>query len=234
VLVAELSVAAGVVAVADAGCLSALYSTLCAESVASKATAQAAQGTTPDPWSLPTSTFPDPERTTLSSPDGLYVLSNSPCERCTDGVSYSLFLLDTVSRHKTLLITYERGVNVLWSPSSKALIINVFDVADDSESILFVLSPQFKRVDLGQGLMKVSLSNSERYKLSHAYPVFKYATGWLGPDTLLFKVQGFGEAGPGGYKDPFAGVYVYRIGGSFRLKDWVEPHAHHAASTSLK
>jgi hypothetical protein len=105
-------------------------------------------------------------------------------------------------------------VNVLWSPSSEALVVNDIYASDDSRSMLFVLTPEVHLTNLGELLLGARIPAKERELMQDGYPVFKFVTRWLDSESLLFKVSGYAEVDEKGFKDPFTFVYLYRLEGS--------------------
>jgi len=168
-----------------------------------------------DPWSKPLPTFPSGPQATLPSPDRRYELQNVDSD--TQEPAHSIFLLDRKTGQRTLLYQYGRWVNVLWSPSSSAIVVNDFFGSDDSTSVLILVSPRLKRLNLWKLLLKSKAVTSKMRRDFQGYPVFKCAVGWFSADRLVFRVAGFREAGPTGFKNPFAYSFSYQLGATFVL-----------------
>ncbi len=170
-----------------------------------------------DPWEqLPHVSFPG-SRNRLASPNRHYLLENVDCDDCDSATTYphTIYLIDTKRHARRMLYHYGRWVNVLWSPSSQAVAINDFCAADDSRSVLFVLGPRLKRIDLSKTLLMTLRPGTDYHLLSGGYPVFKFVVRWLDSRSLLFKATGFAEAGSSGFKRPFTLIYAYRVQDSF-------------------
>jgi len=75
----------------------------------------------------------------------------------------------------TPLYKYQRWVRVLWSASSKAVIVNDYGGSDYSLCILFLLSPGLKKIDLGARLLASSRMGPEATKFGLDDHVYIYA-----------------------------------------------------------
>src|SRR5271154_5578188 len=91
------------------------------------------------------------------TPNGRYVVKNDyrDPKNCGDQAPpcTTLDLVDMRTGKSTPLYKYQRWVRVLWSASSKAVIVNDYGGSDYSLCILFLLSPGLKKIDLGARLL---------------------------------------------------------------------------------
>ncbi len=81
------------------------------------------------------------------SPDGRFVVKNVDDPQNPQS-PHSIFLTDMQSGQRTLLYSYPRKVDLLWSPASDALAINDWDARDESQCVVFLLTPRRERLDL--------------------------------------------------------------------------------------
>jgi hypothetical protein len=177
--------------------------------------AEAGDGWQPPSGSLYLNAHPDG----VKSPNGRYVVKNDYRDRQSCGGQtppcISVDLVDTRTGKSTLLYKYGRWVRILWSPSSKAVIVNDYGGSDYSLAILFLLSPRLTKIDLGDRLLASRHTGPETTKFGLDDHVYIYAVKWLGNDRLLLKVTGLGNQN----SDSFTELYAYRIGDSFELKE---------------
>ena len=167
-------------------------------------------------------TFPNATNKS-ESPNGRYVLVNidHPNEVDTDYDWHSIFLVDTKTGGKTLFYKYGRGVAVVWSPNSNAVVVNDYWGSNVSRSVLFALNRSNQRVDIGQMLMKSNRPQREKESIKTADHVYASVVKWLNDKTVIFKIYGYNGVDPDGFKL----VYAYDVAGSsFSLLEY----AHHA------
>ncbi len=176
-----------------------------------------------NPWEqLPPVTFPRAGQNKLASPDGRYLVENvdgSP-PRQGDRVLkdwHTIYLIDTKGNARKTLYRYGRWLNILWSPSSGAFVVNDFYVSDDSHCILFILKPKLVRIDLVETLAKSLKPGTLQDLVTGGYPVFKFAVKWRHAESLLLKVTGFGDVDETGFHHPFVYLFLYRLDGSIQL-----------------
>lgn len=166
------------------------------------------------PGSDGNASFPD-ERDSWS-PDGRFVVKNVDDAQNSKS-PHSIFLTDMQSGRRTLLYSYPRKVDLLWSPASDALAINDWSARDESQCVVFLLTPQRERLDVREELLKSRRPDREkklatdRREYDHNYA---HLIRWLDAKTLLSVVEGHSAD----RKRSFLLVYEYRIGKSFRLR----------------
>jgi hypothetical protein len=176
-----------------------------------------------DGWQPPFgSLYPNAYPGGVKSPNGRYVVKNDyrDLQNCGGQTPpcVSLDLVDTRTGKSTLMYKYWRWVRVLWSPSSKAVIVNDYGGSDFSLCILFLLSPRVMKIDLGARLLASHHTGPETTKFGLDDHVYIYAVKWLGDDRVLLKVTGLGNENFQS-SDSFTELYAYRIGDSFELKE---------------
>ncbi len=157
-----------------------------------------------------------PEVSDSWSPDGRFVVKNVDDPRNINS-PHSIFLTDMQTGQRMLLYSYPRKVDLLWSPASEALAINDWDANNDSQCIIFVLSPHHERIDLREEFMKSRRPDVEkklatnRRDYDHNYA---HLVRWLDATTLLSVIEGHSSD----RKRNFLLVYEYKLGESFRLR----------------
>jgi hypothetical protein len=157
-----------------------------------------------------------PEVSDSWSPDGRFVVKNFDDPQDPKS-PHSIFLTDMQTGQRSLLYSYPRKVDLLWSPASDALAINDWDANDDSQSVIFVLTPRRERIDLREEFLKSHRPDREkklatnRRDYDHNYA---HLVRWLDASTLLSVIEGHSSD----RKRSFLLIYEYKLGESFRLR----------------
>lgn len=170
-------------------------------------------------WSPPPNGFPGSDNR-IKSPDGRYVLRNVDYPAGKDTVEnwHSIFLLDRKTDREKLFYKYERWVDILWRPSSDALILNDHWASNESRVVLFLLSPCFKRIDVGEQLLRSNRPEQEKQSIETADHVYPHAAKWLDRETVLLRITGYNGVDP----DGFTLVYLYNVEkSSFTLREYL-------------
>jgi hypothetical protein len=150
------------------------------------------------------------------SPDGRFVVKNVDTPE-NARAPHSIYLTDMQTGRRTILYSYARKADLSWSPASDALAINDWDANDDSQCIVFMLTPYRERIDLREELLKSQRPDGEKnlaadrrdYDRNYAHMV-----RWLDAKTLLFVVEGHSS----NRKHNFELIYECQPGESFRLR----------------
>ena len=150
-------------------------------------------------------------RSESKSPDGRFVIKNFDSE--TEDPAHTLTLLDHRTGTEIKIYRYGRHVDVLWSPNSKAFVINDYEGSNISHPVLFTEPWTLARVDLREKLIDFLRARNEAKSVLGNDHVYITAERWLNSDKLLCKVTGYGAANPKG----FTKRYVYEIGVGFRV-----------------
>jgi hypothetical protein len=87
----------------------------------------------------------------------------------------------------TVLYSFLRTVDVLWSPSSDALAINDWDTNNKPHGVVLRLVPRQERIEVGEDARA-----SDRRDGGHR---FVHIIRWLDAKTLLVDVQGHSPDG---------------------------------------
>ena len=149
------------------------------------------------------------------SPDARFLLKNVDTPNNPDS-PHSIYLTDMRTGVRTVLYSYARRAEIIWSPDSDIVAINDFDANDDSQCMVFPILPHCGRIDLREELLKSRQPDSEkklvadRRRYDHN---FAHALRWRDARTLLFVVEGHSSRA----HDGFRLEYAYRVGGGFRL-----------------
>jgi hypothetical protein len=153
-------------------------------------------------------------RSETKSPNGRYVIQNVDSDQPP---AHTLILMDMRNGSTNTVYKYARHVDVLWSPSSDATVINDYEGSNASRPILITLpwtaatTPLDLRENLidflrSKGESKIILGNDHSYLL---------AQRWLSSKEILCELRVYGEANPKGA----ARLYVYTIGEGFKVFD---------------
>jgi hypothetical protein len=156
----------------------------------------------------------------LKSPDGRYLMTNTvhPDETDSDGNWGSIFLTDLQTGTKKLFYKYGRGVDIVWSPSSDAVVVNDYVGSNISQSILFVLAPRPRRMDIEESLMKSGRPRREKLSIRTADHVYPRVLRWIDSDHVIVRITGYN----GVDKHGFTIEYSYDIAkNSFTLEKYL-------------
>ncbi len=148
-------------------------------------------------------------RSQSKSPDGRFVIKNFDSD--TENPAHTLTLIDRRKGSEVKIYQYGRGVDVLWSPNSKAFIISDHEGSDASHPVLFTEPWSTSRTDLREKLIDFLRPRNEAKSVLDNGHVYITAERWLASNKILCKVTGYGDADPKG----FTRHYVYELGGSF-------------------
>jgi hypothetical protein len=155
--------------------------------------------------------FPGSE-SEAKSPNHQYIIQNLDYEKMEP--AHVLVLLDTRSGSKTKIHSYDRHVDILWSPRSDAFVINDYEGSDSARPILCSLPWNDKKTDLLERFTVFLRGRHEENLILKNDHVYFSVRRWLNPQELLCQLEAYGEASPNG--SVFKGLYVYRIGQGFR------------------
>jgi hypothetical protein len=150
-------------------------------------------------------------RPEVKSPDGRYVIQNHDDEK--QEPAHFLVLIDKKSGSTKTLYAYGRHVDVLWSPTSLALIVNDYEGSDAAHPLLFKAPWKNRGIDLRGELLRFLRSRHEAKSALENHHVYVTAKQWLRGDEILCQITGYGDVDPNG----FTHHYVYKIGNGFTL-----------------
>ncbi len=151
------------------------------------------------------------------SPDARFVANNVNDSPDDPKSPHSVFLTDMKTGQRWLLHSYPRKVDLLWSPASNALAINDWGAGDESQCIVYVLTPQRERLDLREEFLKSRRPDREKKLAADQVDYdhnYAHAIGWLSAHSLLVELEGHSSEA----KRYFLLEYEYQIGDSFRLR----------------
>jgi hypothetical protein len=147
----------------------------------------------------------------IKSLDGRYTIQN------TDDVkqepAHTLTLIDNRTGTRTKIYSYGRSVDVLWSPTSKALVVNDHEGSDAAHPLLYTFPWTNPPVDLRERLVEFLRSGPGARSILANHHVYLLAQRWSSRDEILCQVTGYGEVDPHG----FTAQYVYKLGEGFRV-----------------
>ena len=154
-------------------------------------------------------TFPGAKSET-KSPDGRYTIQNADDEK--QEPAHTLTLIATKDGSATKIYSYGRHVEVLWSPTSSAFVVNDYEGSDVSHPVLFTAPWTDRPVDLREKLIDFLRSRGKASSAEENHHVYFSAQRWLSGNEILCQVSGYGDVDPKG----FAKHYVYKLGDGFR------------------
>jgi hypothetical protein len=109
---------------------------------------------------------------------------------------HDLFFKNLKTDKQHHLLTFNRHVDMLWSPDGNAFAITDWGGSDYSEVLVYSTVRLNKPINLQDVLKKSFGSLPEVQKNHHVY--FE-ALDWSEPWLLRFKVHGYGDYSPGGF-----------------------------------
>jgi hypothetical protein len=128
----------------------------------------------------------------IFSPTGKYKLINVDADIDKDvdllGGNHALFVQDDKKSYKKKLLSYDRFVNVFWSPSDEVLAINDHENSNYTSCCVYVLDEN-KAIDLGVEAQKITKNGDQIFKQDH---LRVEAIKWLDKNSLKFEVGGYG------------------------------------------
>ncbi len=154
------------------------------------------------------------------SPDARFVANNVNHSPDDPKSPHSVFLTDMKTGQRWLLHSYPRKVDLLWSPGSNALAINDWGAGEESQCIVYVLTPQREELDLREEFLKSRRPDREKklaadhVNYDHNYA---HAIRWLSANKLLFVLEGHSTK----TRRYFVMEYEYQIGDGFRVRERV-------------
>lgn len=150
-------------------------------------------------------------RSESKSPDGRYVVKNS--DSYAADLTHTLTLVD--NRNGSVIRSYQYGrhVDVLWSPTSVAFVVNDYEGSDASHPVLFTPPWKNQPVDLREKLIVFLRTGRGAKSVLDNHHVYFSAQRWLSGDEILCQLTGYGDVDPKG----FTAEYVYKIGAGFRF-----------------
>lgn len=147
------------------------------------------------------------ERSEITSPNGRYILYNINTEKAKP--YHTLFLKDLKKKTDEKLYTYDRYIEVLWSPKGTALIVNDHGGSDYTNSIIFLLNDWKKKIDVKEQI-RLRMGNNKSIFGNHH--VYIEGIEWIDENNIKIKIYGYGEVDP----DGFTLWYEYKIGEGFQ------------------
>jgi hypothetical protein len=154
-------------------------------------------------------TFPG-TKTEAKSPDGRYMIRNTDDQ--TRQPVHMLSLVETKTHHTIMTYSYDRNVDVLWSPDSSAFVINDHEGSDSTRPLLYSLPWGDKKTDLLEELTDfLRKQHNEKLVLKNDH-VYLSVRRWEGPRQLLCLLEAYGEASPRDLK----AYYIYSLKRGFQ------------------
>ncbi len=154
------------------------------------------------------------ERSQMESPDGRYVLINVDSENKEQilslGGNHALFLQNSKTGKKEKIYSYDRYVEVLWSPNGRRMIINDYGGSDYAFPIIFSFDGNIESINVED---KVRRELADNRSIIGNHHVFIIGTEWLGEDKVKIKIYGYGDVDPKG----FTLWYEYQISDKFKF-----------------
>jgi hypothetical protein len=151
------------------------------------------------------------------SPDARFVANNVNDSPVDPRSPHSVFLTDMKTGQRWLLYSYPRKVDLMWSPASNALVINDWTANDQSQCLVFVLTPQRDQIDLREEFLKSRRPDREKKLTTDRRDYddnYAHSLRWLNGNTLLFAFDGRSAD----RRHSFQLIYEYKLSNSFRLR----------------
>jgi hypothetical protein len=156
--------------------------------------------------SLVATQFPGPGR--CVSPDGRYSIVWKAPTSATE--AHRLLLKNEASGTSSQLCSFNRHVSVLWAPDSGHFAITDWVGSDGSVVVIMRAADPETRVVVDTERVQKATSIS----VTGDHHTYVEAVRWLSSHELLFRVHGYGEEHPNGFKR----LFIFRtIGQSISL-----------------
>jgi hypothetical protein len=146
------------------------------------------------------------------SPNGRYAIQNRDSENVEP--THTLFLLDKQDGSKTLIHSYGRNVEILWSPKSDAFVVNDNEGSNSARPLLYSLPWNDTKIDLLESLTVFLRGRHQENLIVGNDHVYLLARRWINSTEILCRLEAYGEASPSG--SGFKRYYLYKIGDGFR------------------
>jgi hypothetical protein len=146
------------------------------------------------------------------SPDGRYTIRNTDDPK--QEPAHTLTVVDGTTGLKTRFYSYGRHVEVLWSPTSTALLVNDYEGSDTAQPVLFVSPWTNAPINLREKLIDFLRSRGDLRIIEENDHVYFTARRWLNGSELLCEIRGYGGANAKG----FSKRYIYALGQGFRIR----------------
>ena len=152
--------------------------------------------------------FPSP-RSTSRSPDGQHVIHN--VDYNTKEPYHRLLLEDTKTHTTRKLLTYERWVDVFWSPSGAEVMVDDHGGSDFENTYIYSVQDTSHRVDIGEEFRRQNPSGRLLFKKNDH--VYVDGLGWVNETTVKIRLWGYGEHDPKGFER----LLEYKLNGGIKI-----------------
>jgi|HubBroStandDraft_6_1064221.scaffolds.fasta_scaffold04242_7 hypothetical protein len=146
-------------------------------------------------------------RTTSKSPNGRYVIRNIDYDGSTP--AHRLLLEDRSKKTSIQFFSYDRGVDLLWSPNGSRLILNDHGGSDFTDAYVFLLDDSSRRIKVTEELRTKYPDSARIFSNDHLYIE---GVSWIDEETIRIKVSGYGGVDPKGYE----AFFIYTLDGAIR------------------
>ena len=160
-------------------------------------------------------TFPGREAECAGPGDQYVVVNVDPEAERDPEAPHQLWLQDRLHAQKFKLLEYGRSVEVLWSPHGKALAVTDHAGSDRSNTYIFLLGTEIRRIDVGAEFQHNAGATAAVLDNHHAY---LEATQWVDDMRILVHLHGYGDESPEGFEF----TLEYAVGNGF--------HAEHGSA----
>jgi len=154
----------------------------------------------------PVQSFPG-GRTTSKSPNGRYLIRNIDFDGSSP--AHRLLLEDRSNKTSIQLFSYDRSVDILWSPSGSKLILNDYGGSDFTDAYVILLDDSSRRIKVTEELRTKYPSSARIFSNDHLYLA---GVAWIDEKTIRIKVSGYGGVDPKGYE----AFFTYTLDGAIR------------------
>lgn len=155
------------------------------------------------------------EVSAIPSPDGKYVLINVDSENEKQSLSlggnHALYLQNLKTGKQKKIYSYDRYIEILWSPKGSKLLINDHGGSDYSFPIIFLINDNKQPIDVGKQI-KENMAMASNQSISGNHHVYIVGTKWLDENRVKIKIYGYGDVDPRG----FTLWYEYSIQNGFK------------------
>lgn len=167
------------------------------------------------------------ESTEAKSPNGLYTIKNVdktigniPSEKYTirhgEVDKHHLIFIWNLQKKTAVLRSYLRDTDVLWSPDSKAFIVNDYVGSNMTIPFLYWVKDLHHPANIGAKFTDTLKNKDDKSKVAHSLHLHILATRWLSPNCVEIKCSGNSKETTGRSYIPFTLTYRWNLKQKFQ------------------
>ncbi len=150
------------------------------------------------------------------SPNDLYAIQEVERPVPERGYPEHLLFLSSKGKKEPLKIlstgtnSYERFVEVLWSPNSQMFVVNDWFGSDIANAYLYRVDDLAHPVDIAQSIAQSSSNKLDRDSIANGVHIYQFVSKWIDPYTVEIRIVGDYTSKPN-YRGRLLGFTVYYL-----------------------